>query len=545
MARLLPPERDIGVLRAPIRASATLLAIFIVVLIAVSLLDRIGASPGFAPFALAGATFALFVLAALNAHSRRATDFYVADRKAPGIFGGLAAASALAGLLAVELAGGTYDTRASFVLSAIGLIGGYLLLAVLIAPRLRTFGAYSTGDFIGARFGGVLARLVWAGIAFCVSFLLFIAHLKIASPLIEATLGVAPKTALYIAAGLTAMAALPGGMRSLSWTQTVQYFVIVIACLIPAAFFVSGGPAAPDDIAGQFGTLLADSLPAWREAGTAGWALPLLLSLLGAASLPHLRARALAAPSGREAATSIVWAALFSVLLVAGGYVLFELLAGAVGSAAPEDRGEGVVQLAHLFAALPAVLAGLVLAGVLAALFAFGQAALFAAATSISHDVWDEIVDRRGPEGRRIMVARVIVVAVAAGAVLLTPLWQTDAASLVAWALAFAAAGSFVPLVLGLWWRRCNEIGAIGGMVAGFGFTALVFLLRQDVIPEAIVTSGWAGVDAPTATAAGVLMSFAVTVGLSLVTPAPDEDEQDPANADAQSGRMPVRERPA
>jgi cation/acetate symporter len=542
MARLLPPERDIGVLRAPVRSSIALIGVFLAVLLAVGLLDRIGADPGFAPFAIVGAAFVLFILAALYSHSRRATDFYVIDRKASGSFNGLAGASALAGLLAVGIAGGAYDTQASFLLTAIGLAVGYLILGLVIAPGLRAFGAYTAGDFIGARFGGVLARFGWAGITFVVSLLLFVAALKIAAPLVSTVFGLEPKTALYVTAGLTAMAALPGGMRSLSWTQAVQYLVIAIACIVPAAFFASGGPTAQSAMAGQFATLVTESLPAWTEAGAVGWLLPVLLSILGAASLPHLSTRVLTAPSGREAVTSMVWAVLFSIMLVLAGFVLFELLAGEIGpDVAPQG---GIVQLAALFALLPSVLAGLLIAGTLAALFSLGQAALFSAATAISHDIWDEIIDRRGPEGRRIMVARVIIVSVAAGAVMLVSIWPADPASLVVWALALAAAGTFVPLALGLWWRRCNEIGAIAGMVAGFGFTALVFLLQQHVIPDAVVTSGWADVAAPPAAAAGLLMSLVVTVGLSLATPAPDKDAQDLANA-SDDGRLPVRERPA
>ncbi len=540
-----PPERDIGVMRAPLRSSMTLAGIFLVVLFAVGLLDRIGADPSFAPFALVSAAFVLSVLAALYAHSRRATDFYVADRKASGRFNGLAGASALAGLLAVGLAGGAYDTRSGFVLSAIGFAIGYLVLGFAIAPGLRSVGAYTAGDFIAARFGGVLTRLLWAGITFAVSLLLFVAQMKIAAPLVATLFGVKPTVALYTVAALAAMALLPGGMRSLSWTQVIQYLVIAIACLVPAVFFALGGPTAQGDLAEQFVTL-RQSLPAWSEASAVGWALPILVSVLGAASLPHLSARALAAPSGRDAVMSTIWAVLFSVVLVLVGFVLYELLVEAVVAGAPQGAGGEPIQLSALFALLPAVLAGLLLAGTLAALLSLGQAALFSATTAISHDIWDEIIDRRGPEGRRIMVARVILVGVAAGGVMLASLWPGDAASMAGWALTLAAAGCFVPLVLGLWWRRCNEIGAVGGMVAGFGFTGLVFLLRQHVIPDAIVTSGWAEVGAPTAAVAGFVMSLVVTVGLSLATPAPDKAVQALASgAERPRGRVPTRERPA
>ena len=545
MARLLPPERDIGVMGSPLQANRWLFAVFVVLLLGIALLDRLGADPDFAPLAIVGAALVLFILVALYSHSRRAVDFYVADRKAFGTLGGLAGASALAGILAVGVAGGAYQTRTSFLLSAMGLGSGYLLLALAIAPGLRAFGAYTAGDFIAARFGRILPRLAWAAITFAVSFFLSVATLKIASPLIGTLFGLAPDTALYITAGVMAMSALPGGMRSLSWMQAIQYMVIAVACLVPAGFFASGGPTAQSAIAAQFATLLADSLPAWGDAGAVGTALPVLLCVLGTASLPHLYARALSAPSGREAVMSMIWAVIYSVVLVLAGFVLFELLGEAAAAGIAADAS-GADRLAALIALLPPVLSGLVLAGMLAALLSLGEAALFAAATAISHDIWDEIIDRRGTEGRRILVARVIVAGVTFGAVTLISLWPVDAASLVSWALALAAAGCFAPLILGLWWPRCNEIGAIAGMVAGFGFTGLVFLLQQHVIPTAVVESEWSNVAAPTAAAAATLMSLIVTVGLSLVTPAPDKVAQALASgSEEQPGRMPVSERPA
>ena len=190
--------------------------------------------------------------------------------------------------------------------------------------------------------------------------------------------------------------------------------------------------------------------------------------------------------------------------------------------------------------------AGLVVAGAGAALFALGQAALFSAAAVISHDVYDEILDRRGPEGRRIVMARLIMVGVAAAAAALTPLWQASAPELLQWAMALAAAGSFAPLVLGLWWRRCNEIGALSGMVAGFGFAGLIFLMAERIMPAAMVTSDWGDVRAPTAGMVGAMISFLVTIGLSLATPASKADAK-ALSLDAAAGRRqpPIRERPA
>ena len=124
-----------------------------------------------------------------------------------------------------------------FLASAGGLTLGYIILAG-IGPRLRSFGAYTPGDFVAARFGGGLPRIVSGLISFSVSMLVLVAHLKIAGPLIATLLRITPEHALYAATVLTAITTLPGGMRSFTWTQAIQYFVIALACIVPAAFLV-------------------------------------------------------------------------------------------------------------------------------------------------------------------------------------------------------------------------------------------------------------------------------------------------------------------
>jgi cation/acetate symporter len=540
MARLLPPERDIGVLQAPVRSCLALTGVFLIVLLSVALLERIGIDPGAALTAIVGAAFALFALAALLSHSRRAADFYVADRKISGPFGGLASAGTFAGLLVIGLIGGVYGSHAEFLLGAAAFALGYLILGTLIAPGLRSFGAYTAGDFIGTRFGGPWVRLMWAAIAFSVSFVLLLAQLKIAAPLIAMLLRITPEYALYLAAGVTLIATVPGGMRSLTWTQAIQYFVIVLACVVPVGFLAVREPTAESALTQDFGALLVTNLPPLASLTTAQSILPQLLAAIGVASLPHLMARTLTAQSRLEASASMVWGVLFAILLVVSGLVLAELLMAMGMPLAP--AGGGIPQLAAILVSLPATLAGLVLAGVLAALFSLGQATLFAAAAALSHDVSDEVIDKRGPEGRRIFVARIILVGVAAGAVVLAPIWQADAASLIQWALAFAAAGAFAPVVLGLWWTRTNEIGALGGMAAGFGFTAFVFLMAEKILPTAMTSSDWANVGAPTAAAVGLAASAIITIGLSLVTPAL---EGDPARVAGDESRPPIHERPA
>jgi cation/acetate symporter len=217
-----------------------------------------------------------------------------------------------------------------------------------------------------------------------------------------------------------------------------------------------------------------------------------------------------------------------------------------VQSEAGDFSAGALADLTNRIPGLSGVVAGLALAGTLSVLLALGQAVLFSAVSALSHDLWDEIVDKRGPEGRRIVVARLLIAGVAALAAFLTVRWDAPVSALFAWALALAAAGGFVPLTLGVWWRRCNEIGALGGMVAGFGFAALIFLMSQRIVPTTMLAADWTAVGAPAAAVAGALISLIVAVGLSLVTP-PSEAEarMRAARAAGTQSAPPIRERPA
>ena len=208
------------------------------------------------------------------------------------------------------------------------------------------------------------------------------------------------------------MAALPGGMRSLSWTQAIQYFVIVLACLVPAAFLASGEPArrkAPSPT--QFGALLVGSLPAWSEGER---------RRLGASVPARGARRGVAAASHRPRARR--------ALRARGGDL--DDLGGALrrraGARRPRarraSRRGGRRRTRSRASGLRAA------RGALRTRFRPCSPGCFSPACSprssrsarrrssppraaLSHDVWDEIIDRKGPEGRRIMIARLILIA--------------------------------------------------------------------------------------------------------------------------------------
>jgi cation/acetate symporter len=532
MAWLRPPQPDIGVGHRRFGGHLALLVPFAAFVLGVALLERLGIQAENVPQLVVAGALCVFAVAAFLAPGRRPSDFYAADRQVAARAGGAAMAGGVAGLLAIRLLSGVDSTSAEFIASAGGLTLGIVLFAIMIAPRLNRLGICTAGDLF-ARFGRG-ARVAGAAVAFVAAFLILVAHLRASGPLLSALLGIEPGHAVLLGAGMTALVVLPGGLRSLTAAQLLQYTLLILACLVPAVLLAAriGGTEAfsPQQLQATIREAGQALLP--ERAGAA--ALRLFLLAAGVASLPHLAARASAARSPRAAGATSGWAALFTLAFVAAGLALGHVLGAVAGVEGTGAFAGDLVQQALLVEALPSVVEGLLTAGLLAALFAIGQAALFAAASALGHDVWDEILDRKGPGGRRILVARAIVLAVAGAAVWAAAL-PVDI-PLVAWALALAAAGSFAPLLLALWWRRADGRAVFWGVLSGFAVAFAPFVVATGLLPTA------PGISPAVAAAFGVAIAFTVTVSMSILLPA---DSQEPARRPVAKAALPPRERPA
>jgi cation/acetate symporter len=548
MAGLRPPEADIGVSRAPSRAAVALLCSFALLLLVLVLVDRIGLASGALGEAVIVGGLAVFVLAAFVAPGHRPADHYVAGRAVGTLSGGFAAAAGLVGMLVIGLLGGIFSSGSEVVGAACGMLAGLLVLTLFIATRLRRVGGLSVGDFLAVRFGA-WARVAGAAVGCVSSFLLLLAALKTSGALLAALIGFAPVQGVYAAAMITVLVVLPGGLRSLTWAQVAQYWLTGLACVLAFGFLGWHGGTLSAVIAATAANVqsLMPSFLAPTDVGIAlDAALPLLLLAAGTAALPPMLARPLAASSGRCAGRTVAWSFVFAAALVAAGLVLGATLVGVSGLPAASGASNDLIGLAlPILAGLPPILLGLIMAGGLAALFAVGEAALFATAAAVSHDIWDEVVDRRGPTGRRMLVARALVVAAAAAAAWVLGGLPVDAPALLGWAFGFAAAGNFVPLVLGLWWRRCNEIGALAGTLVGFGVVGFGFVLDLGLVPG-LPAGRVAGIGSVGAAALGLSGSLLAAVAASLMTRAPPAAAQTLMDKLGAAREMPpMRERPA
>ena len=291
-----------------------------------------------------GASFALYFGIAFWARAGSTKEFYVAGGGVHPVTNGMATAAdwmsaasfiSMAGLLA---AGGYANS--TFLM---GWTGGYVLLAMLLAPYLRKFGKFTVPDFIGDRFYSNGARLaaVVCLIIICVTYV--IGQMAGAGVAFSRFLEVENSTGIWIAAGVVFIYAVFGGMKGITYTQVAQYVVLIIAYTIPAVFISLQLTGNPIPMFGMFGDHVESGLPLLqklnevvRELGftdyTADVSNKLIMVLftlslmIGTAGLPHVIIRFFTVPKVADARWSAGWTLIFIALLY--------LTAPAVGSMA-------------------------------------------------------------------------------------------------------------------------------------------------------------------------------------------------------------------
>ncbi|OSI37089.1 sodium:solute symporter family protein [Neisseria dumasiana] len=280
-----------------------------------------------------GASFALYFGIAIWARAGSTKEFYVAGGGVHPVLNGMATAAdwmsaasfiSMAGLLAMN----GYGASAYLM----GWTGGYVLLALLLAPYLRKFGKFTVPDFIGDRFYSRTARLVAVACLIIASTTYVIGQMTGAGVAFSRFLEVSNTTGLLIAAVVVLFYAVLGGMKGITYTQVAQYVVLIIAYTIPAVFIsfnLTGNPIPP---IGLFGTDTASGMPLLQKldllvtdlgfkAYTAdvpnklNMFLFTLSLMIGTAGLPHVIIRFFTVPKVSDARSSAGWALVFIALL--------------------------------------------------------------------------------------------------------------------------------------------------------------------------------------------------------------------------------------
>jgi cation/acetate symporter len=213
-------------------------------------------------FLFVGATFVAYLAIAWLSRVRDTSGFYVAGRGVPAVANGMATAAdwmsaasfiSMAGLIStMGYAGGMY---------LMGWTGGYVLLALLLAPYLRKFGHYTVPDFVGDRYESTVARIVAVVCAIFVSFTYVAGQMRGVGIVFSRFLEVDVTVGVVIGMAIVFTYATLGGMKGITWTQVVQYWVLITAFLIPAIAISIKLTGSPIPQVGMGGRLLDEGMP--------------------------------------------------------------------------------------------------------------------------------------------------------------------------------------------------------------------------------------------------------------------------------------------
>ena len=541
-------------------------------------------------YIIVGLTFSLYIYIAIRSKAASTKEFYVAAGGVSPLANGMATAAdwmsaasfiSMAGIIA--FAG--YDGSVYLM----GWTGGYVLLALLLAPYLRKFGKFTVPDFIGDRYYSQNARMVAVVCALIVSFTYVAGQMRGVGIVFSRFLEVDINTGVYIGMAIVLFYAVLGGMKGITYTQVAQYCVLIFAFMVPAIFIsiqMTGNPIPQLGMGGEIndgsGQFLLEKLNGLsKELGfneyTKGnksiidiFCITLAL-MVGTAGLPHVIVRFFTVKKMRDARKSVGLALLFIALLYATAPAvavfaktnLIETVSNKPYSSMPrwfknwEDTGliefvdkNGDNKIQYLadasknelkidndimvlanpeIANLPAWVIALVAAGGLAAALSTAAGLLLVISTSVSNDLVKKIFNPNISEESELWTARIsaTIAVIIAGYFGINP--PGFVAAVVALAFGLAAASLFPAIVLGIFSKRINSIGAVSGMIVGILFM-LFYMIKFKLgwlgeIPSS--DQWWFGISPEGFGAIAMIMNFLVSISISLLTSPPPKQIQE------------------
>ncbi len=309
-----------------------------------ALLEQIGVSSDTIGILFVAFTVFIYALIGWLSRTMQVDAYYVAGRQVPPVFNGMATgADWMSGASFVAMAGGIYMGGHAYLAFVVGWTGGYVLVAVLMAPYLRKFGCYTVPDFIGTRYGGNTARLLAVIVLVLASFTYVTAQINATGTIASRALQIPFGVGVWFGLVGILLCSMLGGMRAVTWTQVAQYIVLIIAYLVPVIWMSNkqGFGIIPQLVYGdavariaelevlhQVGVLMPAEPVAGMKALTTlhsvpggsvmeAWRFMALTAcmMLGTASLPHILMRYFTTPSVRDARKSVAWSLLFIFLL--------------------------------------------------------------------------------------------------------------------------------------------------------------------------------------------------------------------------------------
>lgn len=530
---------------------------------------------------LVSLSFIAYLYIGWQSRVKVSADFFVAGRGVPAIANGAATgADWMSAASFISMAGLISFLGYDGSVYLMGWTGGYVLLALLLAPYLRKFGKYTVPDFVGDRYYSNVARLVAVVAAIFISMTYVAGQMRGVGIVFSRFLQVDINTGVIIGMIIVAFFSILGGMKGITWTQVAQYGVLIVAYLIPAialSVLLTGNPIP--QLAFTFSDIVEKLNQVQLDLGFQEYTKPFvnqsqldvlfstIALMVGTAGLPHIIVRFYTVPDVRAARYSAGWALLFIAILYTTAPALstfarYNLIDTLHNKTIEEVRqldwvnkwentklltfedknGDGRIQLTpdkntseigidrdiivlstpEVAKLAPWVIA-LVATGGLAAALSTASGLLLVISSSIAHDIYYRIINPGASEARRVMFGRIMIgfaIAVA-GYFGVNP--PGFVAQVVAFAFGLAAASFFPIIILGIFDKRTNREGAIAGMLVG-----LIFTIYYIVGVKFYGMQPWFfGVSPEGIGTLGMLINFVVTWVVSRLTPPPPPEIQE------------------
>jgi len=316
---------------------------FVAFVVFIGVLERAGVPNHILGYLFVAFTIGVYAAIGIMSRTMQVDEYYVAGRKVPSFYNGMAtAADWMSAASFIGMAGTLYLLGYDGLAFILGWTGGYVLVATLIAPYLRKFGCYTVPDFLAFRFGGNAARIAGIVVLMSCSFTYVVAQI-VGTGLIGARLlGMSFELAVFVGLVGILVCSMLGGMRAVTWTQVAQYIVLIVAYLIPVIILSTQkfGIPIPQLTYGQVLSEIQTKEAALGVSAAASHVVPfarydplnffalVLCLMVGTASLPHVLMRYFTTPSVREARSSVAWTLLFIFILyfTAPAYAAFAKL---------------------------------------------------------------------------------------------------------------------------------------------------------------------------------------------------------------------------
>lgn len=207
---------------------------FLAFVVVIAILEQMGLPKAYIGYAFLAATVLLYAGIGVMSRTNDAAEYYVAGRRVPAMYNGMATgADWMSAASFIGMAGTLYLTGYGGLAFIMGWTGGYVLVALFLAPYMRKFGQFTVPDFLGARYGGNIARLIGVFAAILCSFTYVVAQIYGVGLITTRLTGLAFEIGIFAGLAGILVCSFLGGMRAVTWTQVAQYIILIVAYLLP------------------------------------------------------------------------------------------------------------------------------------------------------------------------------------------------------------------------------------------------------------------------------------------------------------------------